>query len=342
MKLRPLIASAGKSANAIRQVLDERALEMVVRVAEGQVGSAELEPTVCAELIEMHVFREQAGRIGLETSVFLEEDIRRANHFALDFGEALADRVIPAAETLWQLPPDVRNFLVGIIAIGQSLHTTMKTEGLAVNWPHYAGRYAASKVDFEEVCEAALLLEPDLHIKGMEKGTRYTAFLIGPVGSGYYLKPSEIAGPVTREYIFALDGFLTDAFPMLLTGQLDHPALREAAEKIGLIRNGQPEPVVITSETIQPYLATLDTIGQVTKNFYYSKLSSIHELLSSTASGRQGVPDQNMTMHLWRYLRRGICRALYERRFFTDRLPETGLITVFFDNNVEYLNRFLA
>ncbi|MGE5223566.1 MAG: hypothetical protein ACM3PY_14105 [Omnitrophica WOR_2 bacterium] len=342
MKLRPIVASTGKSAGAVRQVLDERALEMVAQVAGAPAESTALYPALCAELIEMHVFREREGQIWLDTAVFLEEDIQKANRFAQEFGDALANLVIPAAEPLLCAPPIVRNFLVGIIAIGQSLHQTMKADGLAVDWLRYGGRYAGSKVDFEEVCEAAHLLEPDLHNKGMERGLRYTAFLIGPGGSGYYLKPSEIAGLEKREYIFVLDRFLTDAYPLLLTGQLDHPDLREAAEKVGLVRDGQPEPVVITNQNIQPYLPALDQIAQIVKSFYYSKLDSIHNLLYATTSGRQGVPDRNMTMHLWRYLRRAICRAMYARSFFTDPLPETKLITVFFENDVEYLNQILT
>ncbi len=240
IKLRYFIASTGHAAGAIRQVLDDRALEVVARVTQDPVASTELDPVLRAELIEMHILREQAGHIWLDTSVFLETDIQRANAFALEFGATLADQIIPVAEPLVQLPPDIRNFLVGIMAIGQSLHHAMKAEGLAVNWPQYEGRYAGSKVDFEEVCEAAHRLEPDLHTKGMERGLRYTAFLIGPNGSGYYLKPSEVASPSARAYISALDRFLTDAFPLLLTGQLHHPALCEAAEQVNLFHAGQP------------------------------------------------------------------------------------------------------
>ncbi len=78
------------------------------------------------------------------------------------------------------------------------------------------------------------------------------------------------------------------------------------------------------------------------QTFYYSQLSRIHAFLCATASGRQGVPDPSMTMHLWRYLRRGLCWTMYERGFYTDRLPETGLITVFFENDVDYINHYLG
>lgn len=340
MEIQPLIASyISQSANAIRQILNSSALNIVAWVAEAPIQSADLDPILRDELIEMHVSCEQDGLVWIDTSVFFEKDIQRANDFAIAFGEALADRVIPTATALLDTPPAIRNFLVGIVAIGQFLHQTMQESGLAANWPQWGGRYARSKVDFEQVCEVTHRLGPDLHSKGIERGLFYTAVLLGPGGPGYYLKPSEIANPATREYIGLLDRFLTDAFPMFLTGELDHPALQEAAGNVGLLKNGLPEPVVITRQFLQPYIATLNTVGKVTRDFYLSQVERIHSLLGSTTSGKQGVPDPNMTMHLWRYVRRGICQAMYAKGFFTDDAPETGLITVFFKNDVEYLTR---
>jgi len=46
-----------------------------------------------------------------------------------------------------------------------------------------------------------------------------------------------------------------------------------------------------------------------------------------------------MTMHLWRYMRRGIYQAMYAKGFFTDDAPQTDLITIFYKNDVEYLTR---
>jgi len=172
--------------------LNTSALNMVARVAETPVRSADIDPILRDELIEMHVFREQDGLVLLDTSVFFEKDIQWANDFAITFGEALADRVIPAATLLLDTPPAIRNFLVGIAAIGQILHHAMQENGLAANWPQWGGRYARSKVDFEEVCESAHRLGPDFHRKGVERGLYYTAVLLGSGGTGYDLKPSEI------------------------------------------------------------------------------------------------------------------------------------------------------
>ncbi len=160
MELRPLVASySAESARAIRQALDSRAQEVIAQVAKGPVDPAELEPALLDTLLEMRVFRkdtcQDGGRICLDTAVFLEADIEAANRLSLEYGEGLAERVIPAAAPLRELHPNVLNCLVGIVAIGQSLHYVMKADGLAVDWSQWGGRFAKSKVDFEEVCEAA-------------------------------------------------------------------------------------------------------------------------------------------------------------------------------------------
>ncbi len=178
---------------------------------------------------------------------------------------------------------------------------------------------------------------PDLQTKGLAKGVQFTAVLIGPGENSYFLKLSQVAGQERGVYIHALNIFLTDAFPLLLTGRLEHPALREAAEQVGLFNSGQPEPVVITNEVLRPYIPTLDEIAEINRAYAYSQVDHIRAFLCSTTSGRQGAPVQNMNMHIWRYLRRGAARALYAQGLFTDRVPETGLITVFYENNVEYL-----
>ena len=340
IQLRPLVASyLAESASATRHALNNHALDVITQVAKGTVDPVEMEPALLDTLIEMRVFRKVVGRIYLDTAVFLEEDIEAGNRLAIEYGEGLAERVIPAAAALRELHPNVLNFLVGIVAIGQSLHYSMKADGLAVDWSQWGGRFAKSKVDFEEVCEASGQLGPDLQTKGLAKGTQFTAVLIGPGENSYLLKPTQLTGKERGAYIHALNPFLTDAFPLLLTGRLDHPALRNAAEQVGLCSNGQPESLVITNETLQPYISTLDEIAEINRAFAYSQLDRIHAFLCSTASGRQGVPVQNMNMHLWRYLRRGVARALYSQGVFTDRVSETGSITVFYENNVEYLKQ---
>jgi hypothetical protein len=72
------------------------------------------------------------------------------------------------------------------------------------------------------------------------------------------------------------------------------------------------------------------------------RLDSLRDLLKSTTCGRRGVPTQNMMLNLWRYLRRALAKTLYAKGFFTDRAPETGVIAIFYENNVELLDRLLS
>ena len=50
---------------------------------------------------------------------------------------------------------------------------------------------------------------------------------------------------------------------------------------------------------------------------------------------------KNLMLNLWRYLRRAVARELYATGFFTDRVPEAGSITVFYENDVEMLDELL-
>jgi hypothetical protein len=49
-----------------------------------------------------------------------------------------------------------------------------------------------------------------------------------------------------------------------------------------------------------------------------------------------------MELHLFRYLRRAVARELYASGLFSDRVPETGTITIFFENDVEILNELFG
>jgi hypothetical protein len=78
MSLQPVIASySDASCRVIRSLLDNRALAAVAHVTSSPLSAAELDPDLCSEMMEMHVLREHAGLVGLDTSVFLEENIHR-------------------------------------------------------------------------------------------------------------------------------------------------------------------------------------------------------------------------------------------------------------------------
>lgn len=216
----------------------------------------------------------------------------------------------------------------------------MRESGLAVDWAGYGGKYARSKVDFYAVCDAQEALGPDLLNKNVFHGERYSAVFIGPGGPSYLLRP-DAAGDCPG-YVAALNAHLTDAYAALLAGALDDAALRSAAERVGLWRDGDPAAPVITAEAMARYAPTVDAVSATTASFFADKIDTMRALLTSTTGGRQGVPPKHMMLNLWRYVRRSIARGLYAEGILTDRLPDTGLTTVFYANDVALLARLLG
>lgn len=331
MELKPTIASySGESFAAISRFLTPEVVDTVARVAAGPVGSTALDPHIAEELQEMHVLREEQGVVRLATAVFLADDIARINTVASQMGAELAGQVADAASALQGEHPVTVNFLVGIMGIGQSHGHLLRREGIAVDWSGYGGKYARAKVDFNEVCPAFAALGPDLQNKGVNRGNRYTAVFIGPGGVNYLLRSQPGA------YVGHLNTYLTDAFADLLSGRAHDPALWAAAEAAGLA-----ESPVLTAAAIERYLPALRTISEITRTYFLDKLGSLQELLTTTTSGRQGVPPACMMMNLWRYLRRAIAKELYASGIFTDRAPETGQITLFYANSIGDLDALL-
>jgi len=73
MKLRPTIASHSTDTyQAIRTILDARAMGAVERVATSPARRGELDSGACSELVAMRVFREEGHVVCLDTAVFLE------------------------------------------------------------------------------------------------------------------------------------------------------------------------------------------------------------------------------------------------------------------------------
>lgn len=230
--------------------------------------------------------------------------------------------------------------ILGILGVQQSLGEALRQSGLAVDWAGFGGPYARSKVDFHEVCDAQQALGPDLLNKSVFRGARYTAVLIGPGGQSYLLRSDAAAG--MTEYVAALNAYLTDAYAILLSGALVDPALRSAAERAGLWRGGAPAASVITQEAMARYAPTADAVSAITASYFADKVGTMRALLASTTGGRQGVPPENMMLNLWRYVRRSMARGLYAEGILTNRLPETGLTTVFYANDVAMLARLLG
>jgi hypothetical protein len=340
MKLRPTIAShSTETYQAIRTILDARAMSAVERVATSPARRDELDSEMCGELLAMRVFREEGRVVCLDTAVFLEEDIRLVQEAAAKFGADVAGLVAPAAAKLRGAPPVIINLLVGIAGIGQSVGQLFKDRGLAVRWEHFGGRYPRCKVDFDEICDAYEASGQDLQSKTVLKGTRCTAVFIGPGGVDYRLRLGVMDGsPVITAYVRQLNVFLTDAFAALIRGELEDAALQSAAHYAGLYEDGRPRASVLTNEAMTLYLPILEEVKQMTCAYFAEKSESMCELLRSTTSGRQGVPSRNMMMHLWRYVRKAIARELYTERVFTDAVPDAGLVTVFYENSIQALD----
>jgi hypothetical protein len=339
MILRPVIASYS-GGQAIREFLnDARALEMIARVAASPVDAASLDRELLCDLVAMHVLACEGGRVRLDTAVFLEADIHAFEAPVAAFSAALVAQIAGIITEMRAEPPEAVNFLAGVIGIGQSLGRMLNEERLVVDWKNYTGKYAAAKVDFDEVCDAFLATGADLQTKTILKGARYTAVFIGPGGTSYLLRGE---GQAEAEYRRRLNLFLTDAYAMLITGERDDPALQRCAEQAGLFRDGRLCAAVITARMVDRYLPLIVQLGQITHGYFLAQLGEIWALLASTTPGRQGAPAENLMLGFWRYLRKGIARRLYASGLFTDDAPERGLITVFYENESEALRRLLG
>ena len=187
-----------------------------------------------------------------------------------------------------------------------------------------------------------MLLQNGLQNKSVLRGEKYTAIFIGPGGRTYPSMVSPVDPTdemrVHRRYLLR---HLTDAYAMLVGGLMKNDALARMAEQVGLLCHGEPRSALVDEETFQLYLPVVRRISDLSYRFYFSRLEQIYECLRSTTSGRQGVDPENMMMHFWRYCRRALARELYGSGFFTDQVPVTGIITVFYDHEISELGELL-
>jgi hypothetical protein len=49
-----------------------------------------------------------------------------------------------------------------------------------------------------------------------------------------------------------------------------------------------------------------------------------------------------MMLNLWRYVRKVTATELYANGFLRDSVPDDGIVTVFYENDVELLRRLLV
>jgi len=343
MKLRPVIASySGESSSRIRQFLDESVLEVIASIARSPKHSAEIVPGVLAELVAMHVLKERDGLVTLDTSVFLRSDMERILHTVTPLATELCQRIVECGSAFRDAPPEITLFLAGIVGLVQGLGATLKQENVGVDWKSYAGKYAQSKVDFDELCDLYEAIGPDYLNKSVLQGERFTAVFIGPGGDGFpsFSYPMHTSD-LSRRYAEHLNRYLVDAYALLAKGEIQNDSLRAAAEAANMYKQGRPRTAVITRETIREYESAIQAIIDAASSYYVGKLPALDTLLRSTTAGQQGVPPANMMLNLWRYIRKVSARELYRYGFFTDTIPEEGTLTVFYENDVELLRRLL-
>ncbi len=343
MKLKPGIASyLGESTGNIKRCLDENVLEIIAGIARSPKNTTEIAQDVLSELVEMHVLKEKAGLVTLDTSVFLEDDIERILDTVTPLAEELCQNILECGSAFRNAPPEITIFLGGAIGLVQGVGATFTQKYIAVDWKNYSGKYAQSKVDFDEVCDVYDAIGPDFLNKSVTQGERYTAVFIGPEGDSFKAFTHKInTSALSWRYRNHLENYLADAYAMLVKGEIQNDSLRKSAEIANMYRQGKPRTAVMTNETIHEYEGAIQAIIDVASSFYVGKLDTLDALLRSTTAGQQGTPPANMMLNLFRYIRKVAARELYRHGFFTDTIPEEGTLTVFYENDVKLIRQLL-
>lgn len=342
MHLIPSVASYLGLQAQLKQALTTDHLQLLARVAESPLPQRLASKTILEELLEMHAVRLDDGLVKLATAVFLEQDVERVTEVASSLGKSLAERLLLDGQELLTASPEIRNFLGGVIAAAQGPSRLLQTSGNAVNWRAYTGRYASTKVDFDQDCPAFSALGPELQVKSVQKGEQYTAVFIGPGGTTFVSLLRGFCPPERREYRQQLLRFLTDAYGRLLAGELTSSSLAQTAEQLGLFQNGLPKPILVTPAIYAQYRDVIERIAAASSQLYLEQINQVFTCLRATTAGRQGVPPENMIMHFGRYCRKALARELYAAGFFTDAVPEQGSITVFYANSISQIGAHLG
>lgn len=345
MKLLESIATyTGESRRNIENILSEEVKYLIGKVVKtpDKLSSTETSllhnGSLLDDLIEMDVLRYSAGGIKPNTAIFFAEDIERLYAPVFSLAEQIAEVVKVNARELSDASPNIRNFIGSIMGMGQGLHTVLKSNNLAANWQNKTGKFAKSKVDFNEDCPAYHKFGADLQIKRIHRGNEYTSVIIGDGNDNYcsYLwNMSKVSAKQdAQEFSNHLVTYLTDVFPLLIIGKHSQPSLEKAARLVHIDIDDKSS--VITLKDARKYQPVIERISGACVAFFYENMAQVREMLLSTFVGQQGVPVENMMMNFWRYLRRSAAIKLYENGFLADQVPANGSITVFYVNAIGY------
>ena len=341
MRLIPAVASYLGLQGLVKAALTDEHLALLQKVTMQPLAEAEFPPAVAAELVEMHVLQVVGGRLWLGTAVFLEDDIQRVGALASELGKELAQKVIAVGSELQAASPEVRNFLGGIIGAAQGPSRLLRATRQGIRWQDYTGKYAKTKVDFDQDCPAFASFGLELQVKSVLRGGQYTAVFIGPGGLTFTRIINTIYSAEHREYKNQLLRYLTDSYGQLLAGELQSESLVRTAELVGIFQDSRPRPILVTAALFERFRTAVDRIAAASCEVYAGNLERIFAVLRTTTSGRQGVSPENMIMHFGRYCRKALAHELYAAGFFTDQVPQTGAITIFYENTIDALDVYL-
>jgi len=338
MKLKPSIASYNSNGLKARKMLNKEYIDVITKIALEKTFMSEIEPIILKDLIEMHVLKDENGKVQLDTAVFLEDDIRKIQDLANDVGSGLAEVLVRKRTSLMEESPEIRNFLAAVISVTQGLSQYVYQNNLGSEWKEYTGEFEKTKIDFDEECMIGNSIGEHLLKKSIVVGEKYTAVFIGPGGRSFGSAFSSLLS--SDEYGHYGNGilkYLTDSYGMLIEGESNNESLMNAAESVGIFLNGKPKNILITKDVYNKHSEAMNVIKELSSNYYASQMSKILEVLSETTSGKQGVNPDSMLMHFWRYFSRVLAKKLYEHEFLTDNVLIDGCITVFFKNDIEEL-----
>jgi AraC-like DNA-binding protein len=343
MNLKVLVASySGESRVAMERFLTEEVRKVVAEVAEGRLKAGQIDPEVLAELVAMRVMRVEDGKARLATSVFLEPDMNLFRETAASIGERLALAVEAEGEGLRDDPPEARSYVAGILGLVKHYGKALAEAGKMSSYKDLEGRYGRAKADFDELCDAYDSYGPDFLLVNTNRGERYTAVAIGPSSESFFSRLLEWRKSAKDEgsYAFAsgLTTFLTDSFAMLAEGSMRSPALMAAAESTRMAEGDRVLAVMIPKDEEERCARIASRIGGAVQAVGRETAGRAFEVLKLTTSGRQGVAPEDMMLNFGRYIRKLASKRLYRDGYFTDKIPDSGLATVFYENSCSLID----
>lgn len=343
MKLIPTIASYnGGIRQKCVEYLTPEVLELIYTIALRQYTYSQEDDRILQELELMHVIKRQEKRVHLDTAVFLEDDQKYIKNKLEEYVIEMVEGIVDASQKLTHASSYKKNFIGGILGIQQGLGKLLKEKGLIIDWQNYSGKYAQTKVDFNEDCKTYHDFGLDMQNKSVIQGNKYTAVIIGYDQSIYKkLVSTENLSPSTLMYMKEEGAEIIDLYPMQLQGKVYSKEIGKRIDEWLICHDIVPKDLLITGEDIHKYLSEMTRITEVVYGFWDRKTEEIRSILAITTSGKQGVSAENMMMNFWRFIRRLYSNRLYTLNYLTDPVPQNGAIVIFYENQCKIIKELL-